>query len=456
MNTMEEFWNLLDDLVKDYEIMKDSMKDRQKGAKHPIYLLTGAAGFLGSNISRSLIEQGEMVRALVLPNDPAASQVPKEAEVVLGNLLDIESLERFFSVEKGIDIIVIHCASMVTVSDEFNQRLYDINVRGTRNILNKCLEHKVKKLVYVSSTSAIPELPHGQVIKEIDYYDHNAVIGHYGKSKALATQLVKDVVQYAGLDASIVFPSGICGPNDYAYGYYSNAIIDIVAEKMPAGIAGSFNAVDVRDLAEGIIACTEKGRKGEGYILSNNIVTIDDIFELVTKYTGAKRITTIMPLSVARGVAYFSEIYGNLTKTETALTSFAVYNLARNNDFSSEKAAKELGYKTRSFDETIRDTIVWLDAEGKLQLKEGVIEKIKAGIKESTSIAHRQFKERHAEATSKPDITDLSEKIKQADGVVHKAKAVLKGIHDAAQKNVKKEKQRREELLKTIKTRVKS
>ena len=428
--------------------------------KKTIYLLTGAAGFLGSNISRTLIGQGKKVRAFVLPNDPAISQVPPEADVVTGNLLDINSLEKFFSTDAGAEIIVIHCASMVTVTDGYNKKLYDINVHGTRNIIDKCIEYKVKKLVYVSSTSAIPELPQGQTIKEIDYYDHNAVVGFYGKTKAEASQLVMDAAKYSGLDASIVFPSGICGPNDYAYGYYSNAIMDIVAERMPAGIAGSFNAVDVRDLADGIIACTEKGRRGEGYILSSDIVTIDDIFELVTKYTGAKRVTTILPLSVAKGIAYFSEAYGKLTHTETALTSFAVYNLARNNSFSCEKAAVELGYKTRTFDETIRDTIIWLEAEGKLQLKEdAIIKKMIERLKENTrnisesdknmfEIHKRHFKERHEQATSGAFV----KKFKEAKGFKNK----MKSLHESAQENVRNESRRRTELREAFKSRKKS
>jgi len=429
--------------------------------KKTIYLLTGAAGFLGSNISRTLISQGKKVRALVLPNDPAMPQVPAEVDIVSGNLLDINSLKRFFTIGYDTEIIVIHCASMVTVKDGYNKKLYDINVHGTRNIIDKCLEHKVKKLVYVSSTSAIPELPHGQTIKEIDYYDHNAVVGFYGKTKAEASQAVMDAVKYAGLDASIIFPSGICGPNDYAYGYYSNAIMDIVAEKMPAGIAGSFNAVDVRDLAEGIAACAEKGGKGEGYILSNDIVTIDDIFELVTKYTGAKRVTTILSLSAAKGIAYFSEVYGKLTHTETALTSFAVYNLARNNTFSSKKAREELGYKTRTFDETIRDTIIWLDAEGKLQLKEdSLIKKVIENLKESTKNIHdtnkkvyelrkKHFKERHTKAVSNEP--GIFEKVKNASGFGNKFKTFFIGIHEAAQENVQNEKRRRAEIREAVK-----
>ncbi|MCL1941115.1 MAG: NAD-dependent epimerase/dehydratase family protein [Synergistaceae bacterium] len=337
--------------------------------KNTIYLLTGAAGFLGSNVSRALIKQGKTVRTLVLPGDPAAPHVPREAEVIQGNLLDVGSLEKFFSAGSGTDIVVLHCASLVTVSDEFSQKLYDINVGGTRNILDKCLEHRVKKLVYVSSTSTIPELPRGQRIQEVSRFDPKTVTGVYAQTKAEATQLVADAAEKAGLDASIIFPSGICGPNDYAYGYFTKSIIDIAAGKIPAGFAGSFNMVDARDLADGIIACAEKGRKGEGYILSSDIVTFHDIFELVSRYTGAKRVKTIVPLSVLRIIAFFCKIYGKITKKPPLITNFMIYNMERNNDFSSAKAISELGYSPRPFDETIRDTVEWLISEGKIDPK---------------------------------------------------------------------------------------
>jgi dihydroflavonol-4-reductase len=93
--------------------------------------------------------------------------VSKEAELCTGDLCDPQSLEHFFAIREGMESIVIHCASMVTVNHDFNQKLIDINVGGTKNIINKCLRHKeCRKLVYVSSTGAIPELPKGQNIKE--------------------------------------------------------------------------------------------------------------------------------------------------------------------------------------------------------------------------------------------------------------------------------------------------
>jgi dihydroflavonol-4-reductase len=239
-------------------------------------------------------------------------------------------------------------------------------VKGARNIINKCLEYRVKKLVYISSTGAIPELPKGKAIKVPDAFDPHAVVGCYSKTKAEATQLVLDAVRSKGLDASIVYPSGICGPGDFAYTFFAQFIIDCANGDMPAGIAGSFNSVDVRDLAEGVIACAEKGRKGEGYIMSNSLVSIQDIFGLIHRFAGAPEIKIVLPVPAAKFFAFFAERIGKITKRPAKLTTFSIYNLARNNDFDCSRAARELGFKCRPFEETIRDTVEWLRVEGKI------------------------------------------------------------------------------------------
>jgi dihydroflavonol-4-reductase len=144
-------------------------------------------------------------------------------------------LERLFDVPSGTDLIVLHVASFVTVVPDWNQKVYDVNVTGTKNIIDKCLEHKVKKLVYVSSTGAVPEPSRGK-IKEPDSLNPDLVIGCYAKTKAMATQMVLDAVYKKNLDASIVYPSGICGPNDYAYGFVAQFVINYVRGKCPPGL----------------------------------------------------------------------------------------------------------------------------------------------------------------------------------------------------------------------------
>ncbi|GHV78439.1 epimerase [Spirochaetia bacterium] len=350
-----------------------------------LYLLTGAAGYLGSNISRSLIARHKDLRVLVLAGDPGAKRVPQEAEIITGDLLDDDSLNKFFAASEDTELIVIHCASMVTVSPELTSKLYAVNVTGTKNIINKCIQHRVKKLVYVSSTGAIPELPKGQTIHEVTAFDPRAVVGGYGKTKAEATQLVLDAVREHGLDASIVFPSGISGPNDYGNGYFTNFIIDYVNGKMPAGIAGSFNAVDVRDLAAGVIACTEKGRKGEGYILSNCAVGMRELCHLISMYTGAPEVKMILPVSTAKFLAFLAGIVSFFTKKPGLLTPYAIYNLERNNNFSCEKAECELGFTVRPFEETIRDMAMWLHRDSRISIAGETVKRFKPELISSIS-----------------------------------------------------------------------
>ncbi len=180
--------------------------------KERLYIVTGAAGFLGGTVARQLIQRGDRVRAFVLPKDPAMRFVPGEAEIVEGDLTDRDSLENLFRGAEDRETYVFHIASIVTVNPDYNQKVMDVNINGTRNIIRKCLEHKVKRLVYCSSTGAIPEQPKGRAISEAGYFDGDAVLGCYSKSKALATQAVLDAVRDEGLDACVVHPSGIMGP----------------------------------------------------------------------------------------------------------------------------------------------------------------------------------------------------------------------------------------------------
>lgn len=136
--------------------------------KETVFLITGGAGFLGGTICRQLLDLGAKVRAFVLPNDPAIKFVPDEVYLCKGDLCDMESLDHFFDVPATTDIIVLHCASIVTVNPEYNQKVMDVNVGGTENVIQQCLKHSnFKKLVYVSSTGAISELPQGKKSKKI-------------------------------------------------------------------------------------------------------------------------------------------------------------------------------------------------------------------------------------------------------------------------------------------------
>ncbi len=331
------------------------------------YLVTGAAGFLGGTVCRQLIERGDSVRAFVLSGDPARKYVPGEAEIVEGDLTDMASLEKFFTVEEGTETIVLHIASIVTVNPDYSSKVMEVNVDGTKNIIRLCLAHpECRKLVYCSSTGAIPEAANGQSIREVGRFDPDEVVGCYSRSKAMASQAVLDAVHDQGLHACIVHPSGIMGPEDYAVGETTGTLIRIIKGEMPAGIDGSFNLCDVRDLAAGTIAAADRGEDGECYILANQPVSFRTFSRMVTDEAGCKPVKAFLPIWAANLMGSVMEKQARKKGKKPLMTRFSVYNLARNNSFDSTKAEKELGYTTRSYQETIHDEIAWLRETGKI------------------------------------------------------------------------------------------
>ena len=334
--------------------------------KNTLYLVTGGAGFLGGTVCRQLVDQGHRVRAFMLPNDPAKKFVPEEAEAVEGDLTSIESLKPFFDIPEGWDAVVLHIASIVTSTPDFNQKVIDVNVGGTKNIIELCLTTPgVKKLVYCSSTGAIPDLPGDDaVMKEIDYFDETKVMGCYAMSKAWATQEVLDACHHRGLNACVVHPSGIMGPGDYAIGEMTKNLIDIINGELAAGIDGNFIICDVRDLAAAMISAVDNGRCGECYILANEVLAFKDFCRMCTEESGGKKVNFFIPGWAAGAMGRVMEAMAKKKGEKPILTSFNVFMLTKNNHYDSSKAREELGYTTRPYRETIHDMVEWLIAEG--------------------------------------------------------------------------------------------
>lgn len=206
----------------------------------------------------------------------------------------------------------------------------------------------------------------GQRITAPKRFEPDKVLGCYSQSKAMATQEVLNAIEKRNLNACIVFPSGILGPEDFAMGETSKTLVEIIKGEMPAGIAGSFNLCDVRDLAHGTIMAADKGKQGGKYILGNEPVDFKKFTQMIVAESGCKKIGFFLPLWAANLMAKMMEKQAAKKGTKPTMTTFSVYNLARNNSFDSSLAKKELGYTTRSYEDTIRDEIAWLKATGKI------------------------------------------------------------------------------------------
>lgn len=330
-----------------------------------IYIVTGAAGFLGSVVCRRLVEMNCRVRALVLPNDKYAKYLPEQVEIFEGDVTDKESLKPLF-ISDGAPITVLHIASIVTVEPQFSQRVINVNVVGTQNIIDLCQDSpSFNKLVYCGSTGALIETPKGEPIREPDSYNADKVVGCYSQSKAMASQAVVDAAR-RGLNCCIVHPTGIMGPDDFSMSETTSTLVKIIKGEMPVGISGTFNLVDVRDLANGVIAAAERGKRGESYILGNEQVSFRHFAHLISRESGCRGVKHFLPASFALRIARQMERKAKRRGQKPIMTTFSVYNLTRNNDFDSSKARRELGFTTRPYIQTIHDEIEWLKNEGVL------------------------------------------------------------------------------------------
>ena len=331
-----------------------------------IYIITGANGFLGNNIVRKLIKDKENeVRALVLPNDNTNSLKDLNCTIYKGDVTKKDSLNSIFETPENVELYVIHCAAIVYIKSKYNPKVYEVNVNGTKNVIEKVLE-KNAKLVYVSSVHAITEKPNNETITEITNFNPEKVEGQYAKTKAEIANYVLEMVKNKNLNACIVHPSGIIGPYDFGNSHLTQLIMDFSNGKLKACVKGGYDFVDVRDVADGIISASYKGKSGECYILSNRYVEIKELLDMISEVRNTKKIKTILPMWFAKLTAPLSEMYYAIRKQPPLYTKYSLYTLKSNANFSNEKAKRELGFKNRDLKETVKDTINWLKENNRI------------------------------------------------------------------------------------------
>lgn len=339
-----------------------------------LYLVTGALGHLGNTLIRLLLRQGARVRGLVLPVDPSSALADVPVERYEGDILDRDSLRDFFSLSAdGVDpsrVALLHTAGIVSIGTKYSQKVMDVNVQGTRNIIDACLTSGIGRMVYTSSVHAIPEADLGETIVEVDGKAHgdfsgDDVVGLYAKTKAMATRLVLDAVE-EGLDAVVVHPSGIIGPGDFGSAHMTQMVLDYMQGRLTAYVRGGYDFVDVRDVAAGMLAAVTRGRTGETYILSNRYVELGELMRILREVSGKKRALTLLPMTFAKWTAPLAELWYKMLRQPPLFTRYSLYTLESNAHFSHDKATRELNYHPRPLEETLTDMVDWLREQGRV------------------------------------------------------------------------------------------
>jgi dihydroflavonol-4-reductase len=322
-----------------------------------MWLVTGATGHIGNVLVRKLVERGERTRVLVLPGESREAIQGLNVEAVEGDVLNLDS---FFEALRGVRGI-FHLAGVISIMPGSNEFVHKVNVEGTRNVIRAAMDAGIQKLVYTSSIHAIKRVENG-VVNEALPYDPDNPYGAYDRSKAQATLDVQNAA-HSGLEAVIACPTGVIGPYDFRSSMMGD-VIRTAAEKRPTlYVDGAYDFVDVRDVADGLIAAAEHGKRGESYILSGQRMSVRYLLETVREITGQGFMLMKIPFEFAKWAAQFTPHYYQLTRTSPRFTPYSLEVLRSNSNISHAKATRELGYQPRSLYESIADTVRWFLAQ---------------------------------------------------------------------------------------------
>lgn len=317
-------------------------------------LVTGATGHVGNVLVRKLLSKGMEVRVITLPGDDLRPLAGLNVENVEGNITDFNSILPAF---EGVDK-VFHLAGIISIMPGQDEFLYKVNVEGTRNVVETCLEKGVKRLIYTSSVHALKEPPHGTQIDESCSFEPEYSRGGYDRTKSQASLEVVEGVK-KGLDAVIVCPSGIIGPCDYNISQMGQLFLNYMNSDMKAYIDGAYDFVDVRDVAQGLILACQKGVTGESYILSGEKITVNELMDTLEELTSVKRPWLKIPQWLAHAAGRIAPLYYHNRKTKPLFTSYSTEVLVSNCDINNNKAIKKLGYAPRPIKESIMDSLEW-------------------------------------------------------------------------------------------------
>ncbi len=292
--------------------------------------VTGANGHVGANLCRSLLAEGHQVKALVHHNTNSLKGL--NLEIVQGSLGDLNALR---SLCKDTEI-VFHLAAMISIDGQKN-KLLEVNVEGTKNLIKVIQENGVRRLIHFSSIHALSHFPLDQPMDETRPLVTEGPTW-YEITKSKAEKIVLDATKN-GLDAVVINPTAVVGPNDFKPSLVGTVLIRLYNKSLPALVPGGYNWVDVRDIVRGAIAAMDKGRKGERYILGGKWVSVMDLATIVGKVTGKRVIKFMIPTPVAKIGVPFIKAYAKITRQEPLYTFESLRTLRDvNKMISYEKA----------------------------------------------------------------------------------------------------------------------
>jgi dihydroflavonol-4-reductase len=322
-------------------------------------LVTGATGFVGGAVARALVTSGIDVRALARAGADLQNLQGLTVERVEGDLRDPASLRKALIGCRQLYHVAAHYALWAKDPEIF----YDINVTGTKNLLEAAREVGTERIVYCSTIGAIGLPPGGGLGTEETPVSLEQMAGHYKRSKYLAEQEVLKLAK-AGLPVVIVNPSAPVGAGDVKPTPTGQVIVDFMKGRMPAYIETGMNIVDVDDVAAGHLLAMQKGRIGERYILGNKNLMLREVFEILSRLTGVKTPTIKLPRLAILPLAYLNQWIANLTGQPPRIPLEGVKMAKYKMHYDCSKAIRELGIPHTPPEVALEKAVRWFRDHG--------------------------------------------------------------------------------------------
>ncbi|MCL6088335.1 MAG: NAD-dependent epimerase/dehydratase family protein [Actinobacteria bacterium] len=332
-------------------------------------LVTGATGFIGGNIARKLVENDFEVNVLVRKNSNTLNIDKLPVKISYGDICDKSSLQEALRGCKGL----FHAAANYSFWAKNPSSFYEVNVEGTKNIINAAIKAGVEKIIYTSSESTIklPQIKPGNIIHKnnsgINHYEINdisSVSGDYKKSKVLAELEVLKMIEKK-LPVIIINPTTPIGPGDVKPTPTGRIILDFINKKMPAYVNTGLNIVDVEDVALGHVLAFQKCEPGTRYVIGNKNLTLKEIFEILEQITKINAPKIEIPLWTAKTLGYMDEFFsGKILRRHPKIPLAAVKTAYHYRFFDCTEDIRKLGINLTPVELSFKKAVKWFKENG--------------------------------------------------------------------------------------------
>jgi dihydroflavonol-4-reductase len=327
-----------------------------------VVAVTGAAGFIGSAITRQLLARGAEVVALV---EPGSDEGNLEGLAVERRPADVRDVSGLRPALQGCRYL-FHTAALYGFWASDPHRFYDVNVRGTRNVLEAAAEAGCQRIVYTSTVGTIGVRGTAQGIPadEDCHAEVHHLFGPYKRSKYVAEhEVLRAAAQ--GAPVALALPTFPLGPRDRRPTPTGKLVLDFLNGRMPGYVDTAMNVAHVDDLAAGHLLVLEQGRTGRSYILGGENLTMQEILTILAEVTGLPLRSIRFPRAMALGAGMASEwVEGRLLGRQPSVPLEAARMSSTHMIFDDRRARTELGYRSRPPEEAIEESARWFVDHG--------------------------------------------------------------------------------------------